>query len=190
MLFNQMIAQRIPIVGSCLLALIFATLGLAGPAFAASGPYRSYQAGAFHHSFYGFHPNPLCSGTGCNGSNPYTTLCAGQWWDSWGVLMTTPIKDNNNRVGGYIQLWWSDTCQTNWTRLVAQQNPPATRIDVFVYPPGGKGVGGLFCLANTCTSAVGWQLYLPTTPACSIGTTSSEWSNDLYSGKVGQSASC
>ena len=62
-----------------------------------------------------------CSGTGCDGKNPYSYGCAGPG-ASYYVAETTPLIDASTGVAsnsyGYIQLWWSNTCSTNWTRMV------------------------------------------------------------------------
>src|SRR5258708_158360 len=53
--------------------------------------------------------SPLCSAQGCNGKDPYTSLCAGQSWDSWYVVLTTQVVSQENQPIGYTQLWWSNT---------------------------------------------------------------------------------
>jgi hypothetical protein len=69
---------------------------LAAPASAGTGPY--YNTDAY--------------GTGCAGGGA-----------SWYVAATTPITNNAGVRGGYVQLWYSSTCGTNWSRVVAQ--PPS-----------------------------------------------------------------
>ena len=63
--------------------------------------------------------HPSCSGRSCNGQDPYATGCAGQNWDSWKVVTSDPVRDNSTgEQVGWVQLWWSETCQTNWGRVV------------------------------------------------------------------------
>ncbi len=57
---------------------------------------------------------PLCSGNGCNGKDPYAMRCN----VSYGVVAVCSIYDNRGNNIGYTQLWWSNTCQTNWARTV------------------------------------------------------------------------
>lgn len=64
--------------------------------------------------------SPLCSGHGCDDRDPYATHCAGQSWDQVWVVLTSPVKNQHGQQIGYTQLWWSQTCQTNWARTVAQ----------------------------------------------------------------------
>jgi hypothetical protein len=61
---------------------------------------------------------PTCSKTGCNGLDPYSTYCAGQSWDSWWVVDSVPVSNWQHVRVGWLQLWWSRTCQTNWSRFV------------------------------------------------------------------------
>jgi len=62
---------------------------------------------------------PACSGNGCNYQDPYAMRCAGSG-ASYGVVATKNIYDaGTNRYLGYVQLWWSYTCKTNWSRTVA-----------------------------------------------------------------------
>lgn len=59
-----------------------------------------------------------CSGTGCDHTDPYATVCAGSG-ASYYVVASTPIyKGSTNVQAGYIQLWYSNTCGTNWARIV------------------------------------------------------------------------
>jgi hypothetical protein len=83
-----------------------------------SSPPQAFAASMTTHQ--AMNAGPLCSGTGCNGKDPYVMHCAGQSWDSWYVVLTKPVLSQENQPIGYIQLWYSNTCKTNWTRLVVQ----------------------------------------------------------------------
>ena len=62
-----------------------------------------------------------CSESGCNGLNAYDTNCAGRRGDSWQVLDVAYLTDpDSNYTFGYVQLYWSWTCGTNWARYVCQ----------------------------------------------------------------------
>lgn len=50
-----------------------------------------------------------CSGTGCNGKDPQSSGCA-----SGATTVATAYF-----TGGYVELRWSATCQTNWARVVS-----------------------------------------------------------------------
>jgi hypothetical protein len=59
-----------------------------------------------------------CGGTGCDHTDPYTSGCAGPG-ASYYVVATTPIYKGSTKVqAGYVQLWYSSTCGTNWARTV------------------------------------------------------------------------
>lgn len=130
---------------------------------------------------------PTCSGVGCDGTNPYATFCAGQSWDQWRVLASTPVKadDGGSAIIGYVQLWRSTTCATNWARLVIQaphawswvtvvlQNGTTTAID-----PDTSGASALLSP----------QLYAPTVQACAHGTVAVFATKEKrFDGSVGQS---
>jgi hypothetical protein len=77
-----------------------------------------------------------CSGTGCDDTNPYSNGCAGPG-ASYYVAETTPLINSSTGVAsnsyGYIQLWWSNTCHTNWTRMVVNVSGAAFgREDVWI----------------------------------------------------------
>ncbi len=123
------------LLASFLGAILTAFLFVPASASAASVPGTSlhtqpHQAGTFIHLATAVRSPaalplaldpPTCSGTGCNGQNPYNTYCAGQSWDSWWVVSGAYISYPfyTHHAVGYVQLWWSQTCQTNWARVVA-----------------------------------------------------------------------
>jgi uncharacterized protein DUF2690 len=61
--------------------------------------------------------SPSCSGEGCNGSDPYATRCAGNG-TSYRVVDSVPVVNIFFDKVGYVQLWYSDTCGTNWSRFL------------------------------------------------------------------------
>jgi hypothetical protein len=55
-----------------------------------------------------------CSGTGCDGKDPDATQCS---------VGATTLDSRYVSYGGraiYVELRWSPTCQTNWTRVTNQ----------------------------------------------------------------------
>lgn len=77
-----------------------------------------------------------CYGTNCNNRNAYTTGCAGSG-ASWRVIDMRYI--NHYATGarlGYVQLWWSDTCQTNWSRVVSTSGPKYLK--AYIFNNGGE----------------------------------------------------
>ena len=90
-------------VGSAMLWIAWTFFFALGPALAAGG---LPQRGAFAHAAWGprVSHTPLCRRQSCDGKNPYAAQCAGQSWDSWWMLMSTPLKDHLGRRGGYVEL--------------------------------------------------------------------------------------
>jgi Protein of unknown function (DUF2690) len=84
------------------LALVFA---LSGTAFASGLPGHS-RTGVQQASVN-------CSGTGCNGKDPYSSGCA-----ATAVLQGTAVAIWNGAViVGTVQIDWSTQCQTNWAEV-------------------------------------------------------------------------
>lgn len=103
---------------------------------------------------------PTCSQEQCNGTNPYATRCAGQG-ASYRVLDMAYLRDlRTGRTFGYVQLWFSATCQTNWARYVCLSDP--TTCPTVFYT-----VQALSGAAEEASNIAGVtrQLYLPTTKA-------------------------
>ncbi len=67
-----------------------------------------------------------CSGTGCTGQNPYTYTgstgypCAGVSGANWYVVATSSLiaQDGTGHQVGYVQVWYSASCNVNWGRVV------------------------------------------------------------------------
>jgi hypothetical protein len=132
----------------------------APPAFASGG--KAPLPGAFAH-FAGPRPAgvvPGCSGTGCDGRDAYTTDCAGQSWDSWWVLDVAYLTDPNTGYAfGYVQLWWSGTCGTNWARYVCLHGSNCPTVTYAVQSALGASE------SRYDAGGITAQLYLPTTKA-------------------------
>lgn len=65
--------------------------------------------------------SPSCTGDGCDGFDPYATRCAGSG-ASYRVVASVPVVNIFDARVGYLQLWYSDTCGTNWSRYVCTVN--------------------------------------------------------------------
>jgi hypothetical protein len=120
--------------------------------------------------------SPSCFGKGCNFTNPYTTDCAGQSWDSWWVVLSGYLRDSHDNVGGYVQLWWSATCQTNWTRVVSYHHP--SELEALILLQNGDG--------NNANATISEQFYAPTMLACSYGGIWLGPGSPTYTGQVSQ----
>jgi hypothetical protein len=119
---------------------------------------------------------PSCFGQGCNFTNPYATECAGQSWDSWWVVLSGYLRDSHGNIGGSVQLWWSATCQTNWTRVVSFHTP--FELEALIRLQNGYG--------NNANASISEQFYAPTTLACSDGAICLGSGHPTYSGEVSQ----
>lgn len=117
------------ILGTIVAAFLFAPASASAAAMI-PGHTRPHQAGIFIHLPDGARPPaalpravdpPTCSKTGCNGLDPYSTYCAGQSWDSWWVVDSVLVYNWQHTRVGWLQLWWSKTCQTNWSRFVCTE---------------------------------------------------------------------
>lgn len=81
-----------------------------------------------------------CSGASCNGRNPYTYTgstgypCAGVSGANWYVVASAPllIEDGSNTQVGYLQVWYSGSCNVNWGRIVANPYDGITDIGLWV----------------------------------------------------------
>ncbi len=85
-----------------------------------------------------------CSGTGCDGKDPYSSGCAGSG-ASYYVAETAPLINASTGVAsnsyGYIQLWWSNTCHTNWARMVVNVSGATLGLeDVVLKSPNSAGL--------------------------------------------------
>lgn len=64
-------------------------------------------------------PAVTCSGNGCNQQDPQASGCAaGATTAGSANIQNGP----NNRVQGLVELRWSATCQTNWSRVTVYDN--------------------------------------------------------------------
>jgi len=116
-----------------------------------------------------------CSGSNCTGKDPYGEHCnTGTYY----VVQSVPLlaSDGSGRSGGYLQLWWSDTCQTNWARVVVYGSTNAFQILASAWTPGTKEQSTNCYIGSGCVSSgVNWvwwspMVYAPNnTPACVSG---------------------
>ena len=103
-------------------------------------------------------------------TNAYTTGCAGGS-AQYKVAATAPVTLNGTQAG-YIQIWYSSTCGTNWGRVVAQ--PPAG-VTVISQSMGSFTVRTSDSVSTNNTfplgdgSIISGQVYAPTVRACAYG---------------------
>lgn len=102
-----------------------------------------------------------CSGIRCNGTNPYSTGCAGTGTSYW-VVDSVPVIIGGRNYG-WTQLWYSGTCGTNWARYACSTQCAGG----YLYLQTCQGntyyaVQGPLIVFKTALSG---QIYLPTTKA-------------------------
>jgi hypothetical protein len=72
-----------------------------------------------------------------NGSDPYADGCAGGH-ASWYVVESASIYDDVGSQVGYVQLWYSATCATNWTRVVPYSSVNGLIVSLYAWNAGTK----------------------------------------------------
>jgi hypothetical protein len=77
-----------------------------------------------------------CSGNGCTDKDPHDTGCDADAYTVYNVY----VRDNNGNEVGLLQLRYSPSCGTNWTRLTSY-------------------VGNTWLTANTIRKADSWIEY-------------------------------
>lgn len=114
--------------------------------------------------------SPSCSGDGCDGFDPYATRCAGSG-ASYRVVDSVPVVNIFFAKVGYVQLWYSDTCGTNWSRFlctVSTSHCPFVNdleLNEESSPGCQCGLGIQFVRGVFATDVRTTQQYLPTTRA-------------------------
>jgi hypothetical protein len=114
------------------------------------------------------------------------------------VVDSSPLVRQGDGVAnwafGYIQLWWSDNCQTNWARLVVnttqgndylalvQRQNPFDDVGQYYDPGFGNFHGPGAYLSQ--------MAYAPDSKACALGQVSGTGLPLLYEGQTGQFLPC
>ena len=112
-------------------------------------------------------PFASCSRGGCDGYDAYATGCAGGN-ASWRVVDSVPVANWSRTRIGWLQLWWSDTCGTNWARFVctvtASACPFISDLELMEEnPPGSQSGYGVQYVRDVSSIDVRTkQQYLPT----------------------------
>jgi hypothetical protein len=114
-----------------------------------------------------------CSERGCDDKDPYAMGCA----VSYGVVAMRYIYDFYGRQVGYTQLWWSNTCQTNWARTVRTASNSGTYIQAQVtrdnqpngYADSGDSYATWELLGNVVYTDMLYAPNRPYTPARACG---------------------
>jgi hypothetical protein len=145
------------VLGACLCILTLVFMGSGGlvsrPAYAATRIAMT---------------SPLCQAEKCNGLDPYKSWCAGQQWDSWYVVASAYAFVQGSAIG-YVQLWYSKTCGTNWSRWVCTNPSRCLTYSLDLYREcsdfSGCGIAVQYLRDATALTAITRQQYLPTTRA-------------------------
>jgi hypothetical protein len=80
------------------------------------------------------------------------------------LLLTTPAYDSNNAVVGWVQLMWSNKCQSNWG--VVTPNSGYSPDFVQIYRGGDRLGYSNYCTSSPCASGM---VYAPTVCAGTYG---------------------
>ncbi len=109
-----------------------------------------------------YHPLASCSGSHCNGADAYSSGCAGNNTSYW-VVDSVPVTWQRVNYG-WVQLWYSGTCGTNWARYACSTSCRGVSLTLYVCSSGipVDSVQGPIFLTTTGRTK---QQYLPTTPA-------------------------
>lgn len=107
-----------------------------------------------------------CSTIHCNGTDPYSTRCAGTGASYW-VVDSVPLSSQGMNHG-WIQLWYSGTCGTNWAQYACASSCEPATLFLMVCKKDGSvySVQGPAILDHSGQTG---QQYLPTTPAQATG---------------------
>lgn len=136
--------------------LVVAALLLVAGGIAAPGPVAHARTAAFHV------PLASCASSGCNGLDAYRTSCAGSGASYW-VVDSVPVNWQGVNAG-WVQLWYSGPCGTNWARSACSSVCRAVSLTLFVCDSAGlsDAVQGPLSLSGTGRTN---QEYLPATKA-------------------------
>jgi hypothetical protein len=132
-----------------------------------------------------------CSGTSCDGQDPYSTGCAGPGASYYVVETTSLINDSTGVASnsyGYVQLWWSNTCDTNWTRMVVNVGGGTLGLEqVSLKSPNSAGDTGCVSYSGGSKGAyVSCQIYAVGIPAKSTGRLYGSSGPEIYHASVAQ----
>ena len=103
-----------------------------------------------------------CSGSHCNGSDPYSTGCAGNSASYW-VVDSVPVTFKGVSYG-WLQLWWSQTCRTNWARYACSTSCRMLSLTLMICNADGSQTTVQAPISLHATG-ITKQQYLPTTRA-------------------------
>lgn len=178
--------QRFIIRFSVILVAAVLAFGLPGAAFAAPHTASSPTTSLHPLTYATSSPCVLYKdGQHCDKTDPYDTGCAGSG-ASYYVVASFPLEyqDDPNQASwsyGYVQLWWSDTCHTNWTRTVSNINPVNTTY-AYVSAGGVPEYGPTCYCADTHSPQVyGWGI-----PATAYGETVGQYQYLWYDRQFSQ----
>lgn len=75
-----------------------------------------------------------CTGEGCNGQDPGASGCSGRA----GSAEIVEITDRRGKVMGWVELRWSELCQTNWARVENTSGRPNLHLRTYLKDAAGS----------------------------------------------------
>ena len=108
------------------------------------------------------------------------------------VVASAPLTGSNSGSSysnGYVQLWWSQTCQSNWTRIVVE--PAGTwLIEPTVYVSSGSPSSESAQWTGGPGAYISPMIYAPTAEACSSAAAYPSTGGNILTGVTGQYTTC
>lgn len=121
-----------------------------------------------------------CSGKGCNGQDPGATGCSGKTV----TVQEVKIRDNEGRVVGWVELRWSELCQTNWSRVQNTTDNTSLSLRTYLRDAAGTIITATLREARRGRGIYGKMWYAPTgvtyVKACGVLGDYEEVCTDLY----------
>ncbi|GCE31364.1 hypothetical protein KDA_68480 [Dictyobacter alpinus] len=160
---------------SLLFVIICSSVTLLAPAVASAAPASPNYDTQTHFVLTGIkkahaitksaHANYIC-GTNCNNQNPQDTQCAQGAQTVLSAYITDPYYGGN---WGLLELRWSPTCGTNWTRITSYQG--TRQLYAIIEHPAGQDGGYAYYTSGNVVATQTWSkmVYSPNDPVKSIG---------------------
>lgn len=98
-----------------------------------------------------------CAGEGCNGQDPGASGCSGRA----GSAETAEITDRRGQVMGWVELRWSEVCQTNWARVENTSGRPNLHLRTYLRDAAGDVIAETV-RESRATGIYGRMWYAPT----------------------------
>lgn len=98
-----------------------------------------------------------CTGEACNGQDPGTTNCS----ERVGTAEMAEIEDEHGEAVGWVQLRWSERCQTNWARAENNTGRPNLLVRVYLRDAAGDVIEET-AQESRAKGIYGWMWHAPT----------------------------